>query len=546
MSTTSDADLIRAWRSGDQEAFASLVSRYHGVVRTACVRQAAAGEVDDCLQAVFVVLARRPAAAAAVPVLAAWLLRVATLVCSRSRRAASNRRRVEQAAALGHVRDPVGHPEALDHLDACLLRLPEKQRAAVTLQYLAGKDPEEVAAALGTSHQQTYVLVSRGLASLRTLLAQRGIAVGGAALVSLLASEGTTATVAAPASLIATLTATPSAGAQVLAHGVLTAMFIKTVSLVAAGIVLVGAFLTATVVLGAKTPPVGLATPVAAADAPIVIPKPSWANNSGTDQYGAWADLQVGGVTQRFRFIKPGTFVMGSLQSEKDAAVASGGKPGNFDSEVQHEVTISRGYWLADSACTQALWQAIIGSFPAHLPDLPQNPMVEVSWDDCQGFVQKLNGQVTGLGARLPTEAEWEYACRAGTTTAFSFGATITLKQVNYDNKYLFAFAWEAPRRKTVPVKSFPPNVWGLYEMHGNVWQWCSDWYGDYAAGSQRDPSGPSSGSRRVYRGGSFGDVAGYCRSACRDWEEPVLRSTFHGFRLAAQATPEPSPDTSK
>jgi formylglycine-generating enzyme required for sulfatase activity len=230
---------------------------------------------------------------------------------------------------------------------------------------------------------------------------------------------------------------------------------------------------------------------------------------------------------------------MGSSQAEKDAAVQAGAKPEWVAPEVQHQVTLTQGFWLADSACTQALWQAITGSNPANFKDSPQNPVEQVSWDDCQQFLSKLNGRVSGGGFRLPSEAQWEYACRAGTTTAFSFGSTITPEQVNYDGNFPFAGAAKGLyRQKTVPVKSLPPNGWGLYEMHGNVWQWCNDWYGDFSGSAERDPAGPSSGSGRVYRGGSWSSGARNCRSAVRGWLTPDYRYSRLGFRIAAQATP--------
>jgi formylglycine-generating enzyme required for sulfatase activity len=318
-------------------------------------------------------------------------------------------------------------------------------------------------------------------------------------------------------------------------------MIIKTATLIAAGLVLAGSCLTAALVMGAEPAQAPVSVPVAptpVAAAPAVA-KAAWATDSGKDQYGAWADLKVADVTQRFRWIQPGTFTMGSSQAEKDAAVQAGAKPEWVAPEVQHQVTLTQGFWLADSACTQALWQAITGSNPANFKDSPQNPVEQVSWDDCQQFLSKLNGRVSGGGFRLPSEAQWEYACRAGTTTAFSFGSTITPEQVNYDGNFPFAGAAKGLyRQKTVPVKSLPPNGWGLYEMHGNVWQWCNDWYGDFSGSAERDPAGPSSGSSRVSRGGSWDGRAGDCRSANRYGSTPDDRRNNLGFRIAAQATP--------
>lgn len=252
--------------------------------------------------------------------------------------------------------------------------------------------------------------------------------------------------------------------------------------------------------------------------------KPSWASATGKDQYGTWADLTVSGVTQRFRWIKPGTFMMGSPQTEAQRG----------QDEIEHQVTISKGYWLADSACTQTLWQTVMGGNPSRFSDNPQKPVEQVSWRDCQRFMQVMNRNVTKGKFRLPTESEWEYACRAGTRTPFSFGVTISPEQVNYDGNVPYGNgAIGINRGTTVPVKSLPPNSWGLYEMHGNVWQLCSDWYGPYPTTHVTDPTGPESGSLRVRRGGGWFRPADFSRSAFRVKDDPDTRDGNLGFRLA-------------
>jgi formylglycine-generating enzyme required for sulfatase activity len=166
------------------------------------------------------------------------------------------------------------------------------------------------------------------------------------------------------------------------------------------------------------------------------------------------------------RWISPGRFLMGSPESEAK----------RFDDEgPQHWVTITRGFWLFDTACTQALWTAVMPKNPSHFRESRLLPVDSISWSDCVAFLERINGLVAGLDLRLPTEAEWEYACRAGTETPFSFGETITSEQVNSNGGFPYRGGPGGQyRKKTVPVASFPPNPWGLYEMHGNLWEWCA------------------------------------------------------------------------
>ena len=271
--------------------------------------------------------------------------------------------------------------------------------------------------------------------------------------------------------------------------------------------------------------------PEASAPAQASVVPSSWATRMERDEHGWFADAEFRGVVQRFRWIAPGSFWMGSPESE----------PRRFNDELQHQVTLTRGFWLADTACTQALWVAIMGSNPSRFQSESGNehPVENVSWDDVKTFLGRLNEVVAGLGARLPTEAEWEYACRACTTrtketTPFSVGSQITPEQVNYDCNFPYAGGRKGMyREKTVPVKSLPPNAWGLYEMHGNVYEWCEDRFGEYLIEAVTDPTGPSSGAHRVIRGGSWFDNGRFVRSANRSWRVPAFRSTDVGFRVA-------------
>ncbi len=242
---------------------------------------------------------------------------------------------------------------------------------------------------------------------------------------------------------------------------------------------------------------------------------PAWASAWGEDEFGIYAEIVVAEVAQRCRWMRPGKFLMGLPEGEE-------GWP---ESErPQHEVTLT-GFWLADTACTQALWRAVMGENPSQFQDDLMNPVETVSWDDCAGFFAKLNALVPGLDAGFPSEAQWEYACRAGTVTAYSFGESITHEQVHFDQ------GWQ--KGKTVPVASLPANPWGLYEMHGNVWEWCSDWYGPYTAEPQTDPEGPAGGTGRVLRGGSWFHGARDLRSALRRGNDPGRRGDDIGLRVA-------------
>ncbi|NOS89014.1 MAG: formylglycine-generating enzyme family protein [Methylococcaceae bacterium] len=260
-------------------------------------------------------------------------------------------------------------------------------------------------------------------------------------------------------------------------------------------------------------------------DHPPQFPAP-WACDWGEHRdYGLFMVVEINGVRQCFRWLPQGVFMMGSPESEPERW---------HEMEIQHPVTLRLGFWLADTACTQALWLAVMGENPSRFKDDLNNPVENVSWDDCQKFISRLNELIPDLAARLPTEAEWEYACRAGTTTPFSFGDNITLEQVNYNGVFPYNYGKKGEyRQKTVPVKSLPANPWGFYEMHGNVLEWCADWFGDYPTTAVENPTGPTAGTARVVRGGSWLISGRDVRSAFRFRITPDDRNFRLGFRLA-------------
>ncbi|MDR3638329.1 MAG: formylglycine-generating enzyme family protein [Isosphaeraceae bacterium] len=247
---------------------------------------------------------------------------------------------------------------------------------------------------------------------------------------------------------------------------------------------------------------------------------PLWASEWGEDQrYGPWCAFEIGGVVQRLRWIPSGAFWMGSPDDEVGRWSAEG---------PRHLVTIESGFWIFDTPCTQALWEAVMGQNPCHFqnPDRPQetakHPVEQVSWDDCQRFLSTLNSRLRGLQLSLPSEAQWEYACRAGMETA------------RYAEN-LDAIAWysENSGGETHVVGGKEANAWGLYDMLGNVWEWCADAWVENHTAKTRAPTGESASARRVFRGGSWGDDAQDVRAAYRDLGGPTDRDHDLGFRCA-------------
>jgi formylglycine-generating enzyme required for sulfatase activity len=241
------------------------------------------------------------------------------------------------------------------------------------------------------------------------------------------------------------------------------------------------------------------------------------------DERRAGEVLVLSSVEITLAWIPPGEFMMGSPTDES----------GRCPEETLHRVRLTKGFWIGTTPVTQAQWKRVMGSAPSHFKGA-ELPVENVSWEDCQQFCTQL-GQLEGKKVRLPTEAEWEYACRAGTTTPFFFGQTILADQANFDgNRNTYESGKVGIfRQKTTPVTTFPPNSWGLYDMHGNVWEWCADWAGPYPAGDTTDPTGPATGESRALRGGSWDFVSQYCRAACRLWDSPHIRVNDFGFRLA-------------
>ena len=345
-------------------------------------------------------------------------------------------------------------------------------------------------------------------------LAQRGVALSGGAFAALLsqnvASAGVPTTVVSATIKAATVFAAGQVAAKgaipvqvaALAEGVMKTMLLEKLKATMAVLLMVGiAMLTTTLLAwGGKQDrrnngdnPAPTVQKQAAQAQPKDPPK-NFTNSLG----------------MKFVWIPPGNFMTGSPD----------GQEGKRADETQHKVTLTKGFYMGVHLVTQEQWQEVMGKNPSNFKGEKNLPVEMVSWKLCQSFVKKLR-EKDKKPYRLPTEAEWEYSCRAGTTTPFHFGATISTDQANYDGSFVYGNGKKgAYREKTTPVDAFPANAWGLYDMHGNLWQWCQDWYGDYPKEDVVDPQGPEKGEWHVLRGGCWQSHPVDCRSARRGWIE--------------------------
>jgi formylglycine-generating enzyme required for sulfatase activity len=256
----------------------------------------------------------------------------------------------------------------------------------------------------------------------------------------------------------------------------------------------------------------------------------------------------VNSIGMRLALIPPGRFRMGSPKGEKER----GGD------ETPHEVELTRPFYLGAFPVTQGQYQRVMGENPAAFsPGGYQSEWVEgldnfllpvesVSWHQAVRFCKKLTAlrqeKVAGRVYRLPTEAEWEYACRAGTSTAFCHGASLSSTQANFNGEYPYGDAEEGPYLyRTSTMGSFRPNAFGLYDRQGNTWEWCQDWFDSnyYATSPRANPPGPESGRERVKRGGCWWLYGFLCRSANRAWSPPGDASSVVGFRVALSLSAE-------
>lgn len=304
--------------------------------------------------------------------------------------------------------------------------------------------------------------------------------------------------------------------------------------------------------------------PLIALTGPVGSPRPPQESPRVGPQPGRPFTNSVG---MRFVWLDPGTFLMGSPDGKVPPGVPA--EEGRDTDEKPHRVTLTKGYHLGAHLVTQEQWQSVMGrdadhsNFKGKDADARKRlPVDNVSWFDCVEFCVKLSVRegrkpryrlarvrrdvskaikaadvellAGATGYRLPTEAQWEYACRSATTTPFWCGTTLGTDRANYDGTYIYGKEGRKGvfRARTTPVQHFEANRWGLFDMHGNLEQWCEDRYGPYPAGDVKDPQGPERGAVRVLRGGSWYDGPALCRAACRDTFAPDRRAYVAGCRV--------------
>ena len=531
---TTDAQLLDCFVSRREPAALEALVRRHGPMVWGVCRRILSNhhDAEDAFQATFLVLVRKAASVTPREMVGNWLYGVAQQTALKARATAAKRHTRERQEV--DMPDPAVKEQDLSDdlrtvLDQELSRLPDKYRVAIVLCDLEGKTRKEAARQLGLPEGTLAGRLTRGRAMLAKRLARHGLAVSGGTQAAVLSQQAASACVptSVQASTIKALTlaaagktaATGVVSAKVaaLTEGVLKAMLrnnlktAMTVLFVVLGMLVFGGGLymhQAEAQQGPadKSPAVG-DKGEKEGEAPTKAPAKNFTNSIG----------------MKFVWIPPGTFMMGSPKEEIERQA----------NETQHKVTLTKGFYMGVYTVTQEQWKEIMGNNPSKNKGEKNLPVDEVSWDDCQEFIKKFR-EKDKKPYRLPTEVEWEYACRAGTTTPFHFGETISSDQANYNGEKVYGNGKKGEcREKTTPVGTFPANAWGLHDMHGNVWQWCQDWYEEYPQKDLVDPQGPDTAkTRRVLRGGTYDSIPLYCRSAYRYEYDPGTHCYYFGFRL--------------
>jgi RNA polymerase sigma factor (sigma-70 family) len=510
-------------------------------------------DAEDAFQAAFLILVRKAATVQPMEMVGNWLYGVAHHTAVKARAVAAKRSvrerqmpemsepalwhdapRREMRRGASHHND--GQPDLWHDLepllDQELALLPEKYRVLIVLCNLEGKTRKEVARQLGCPEGTAASRLARARTMLAKRLARRGVTVSGGMLAVLLSAQAAGAsvpsTVACSTIQAATLLAAGKAAAAgaisqsalALSQGVIKAMQLTKLKTLTISLLMLS-MMTFTTAMLAFAMTADRSNNEQVAD-----------QAKGGEKPAAKVEKQkkdppkdfTNSIGMKFVWIPAGTFMMGTPPGEDRGQIVH--------DETQHKVTLTRGFYMGVYPVTQEQWQEIMGNNPSKFKGEKNLPVDTVSWDDCQEFVKKLR-EKDKKQYRLPTEAEREYACRAGTTTPFYFGETISTDQANYDGDGVYGNGKRGVNRnKTTPVGTFPANAWGLYDMHGNVLQWCQDWVGDYPKNDVVDPQGPEKGTARVVRSGSWYGHPHYVRSAFRYSVEPAVRHDRCGLRV--------------
>lgn len=527
-----DGQLLESFiRNREEAAIAALVRRHGPMVWAVCHRVLRNHhDAEDAFQATFLVLLRKAASIVSREKLANWLYGVAHQTSLNAKETAA-RRKGRERQVIDMPEPKVAEPDLWLHLqpflDQDLSRLPDKYRITIVLCDLERKTRKEAARQLMIPEGT----LSSRLTTARTMLAKRlarhGLAVAGGSVAALF-HEAASASV--PTSVVcSTIKAVTQVAAgkviatakvAALAEGVVKSMLLTKIKTVTALLLMLGMVtLTSAMLLAwGKTGDNGNNV-----EKPAKKDDKQAAQVQQNDRKKDPPKYFTNSIGMKFVWIPPGTFIMGSPEAEEGRKV----------DEIQHRVTLSKGFYMGVYTVTQEEWQAVMGNNPSKFRGEKNLPVHSVSWDVCQEFIKKLR-EKDQKPYRLPTEAEWEYACRAGTTTPFHFGETISTDQANY-NGQLAPYGKGKKgvyREKATPVGSFPANAFGLFDMHGNVWQWCQDSYSAYPQTDVVNPQGPKKGGRPVFRGGSWDNYPLNCRSARRVSGGPGVITDYLGFRL--------------
>jgi len=528
-----DGELLDSFvRQRDDAALAALVRRHGPMVWGVCRRLLRSHhDAEDAFQATFLILVRKAASIQPMAMVGNWLYGVAHQTAVKARAVADKRsvreRQVTEMPEPQLVKQDLWH-DLQPLLDEELSRLPDKYRAVIVLCDVEGKTRKEVARQLECPEGTVGGRLARARTMLAKRLARRGVTVSGSVLGAILSAQAVSASV--PATVVcSTIQATTlfaagnagviSANVAALTEGVLKAKFLSKLKAVTAFLLITSmvTLISAMLVWGQTRPAStkdkgnSVAKPAAKAEKQAAQAQPKNPTKNFTNSIG-----------MKFVWIPPGSFIMGSPKEEI----------GRDANETQHKVTLTKGFYMSVYTATQEQWKEVMGNNPSSFKGEKNLPVQGVTWEDCQEFIKKLR-EKDKKPYRLPTEAEWEFCCRAGTKTPFHVGETISTEQANYNGDFTYGNGKKGlNRKKTTPVGSFPANAWGLHDMHGNVIQWCHDWHGDYPQDDVIDPQGREKGTMRVLRSGSWARHPADCRSALRGWSGPDIHNGHFGFRL--------------